>query len=198
MSDLEVVVFKLTRPLAFSNANVVQTAGVSSYREMKSTMLQRSQPTIRHNEGSVAEASQRFDHYLVEAVGFISQKPDNIARQRQSARNPMISTAVGLGDGNRHTHHELPDRIGRGCGRADRYGEPCRYRDNNRWRICSSSSARCWARLPSAEWATAPGCFDGLITCFIMRGGSYRCLLSGSLLEISPRFCFSPSAVRKP
>src|SRR5690606_41062022 len=69
------------------------------------------------NEADSVEKLARIDRYLVEQYAYFLEKLDAVQDGEGSLLdNSMILYGSALGDGNRHTHHDLPIVLAGGAG----------------------------------------------------------------------------------
>jgi len=122
MLDLMVVAFQTdaTRVATFMLDN---GGGNRSYTEIG---VKESHHGLSHhrNDAASIEKLARIDRYLVEQYAYFLEKLDSVSDADGSLLdNSMILYGGALGDGNRHTHHDLPIVMAGGAGgriRTDR------------------------------------------------------------------------------
>lgn len=122
MLDLMVVAFQTdaTRVATFMLDN---GGGHRSYTEIG---VKESHHGLSHhrNDGASIEKLARIDRYLVEQYAYFLQKLDSVSDGDGTLLdNSMILYGSALGDGNHHTHHDLPVLMAGGAGgriRTDR------------------------------------------------------------------------------
>lgn len=129
MFDLMVVAFQTdaTRVATFMLDNA---GGNRSYTEIG---VKESHHGISHhrNEPELVEKLEKIDRYLVEQYAYFLEKLDAVADGDGTLLdNSMILYGSGLGDGNRHTHHDLPIVLAGGAGGQIRTGRRLKYETN--------------------------------------------------------------------
>lgn len=107
MFDLMVVAFQTdaTRVATFMLDNA---GGNRSYTEIG---VKEAHHGLSHhrNEPELVGKLEKIDRYLVEQYAYFLEKLDSVADGNGTLLdNSMIMYGSGLGDGNRHTHHDLP------------------------------------------------------------------------------------------
>ncbi|TVP97725.1 MAG: DUF1552 domain-containing protein [Planctomycetaceae bacterium] len=126
MFDLMVVAFQTdaTRVATFMLDNA---GGNRSYTEVG---VKESHHGISHhrNDPELVGKLEKIDHYLVEQYAYFLEKLDAVADGDGTLLdNSMILYGSGLGDGNRHTHHDLPIVLAGGAGGQIRTGRRLKY-----------------------------------------------------------------------
>jgi len=162
MFDLMVVGFQ-TDTTRVSTLMLDTAGGNRTYREIEVNDAHHGLSHHRNNEGSVAKLA-KIDHYLVEQLGYFLEKLDNTSDAHGSLLDQsMILYGSGLGDGNRHTHHDLPIVLAGGAGGRIDTGRLVRYRDEQPMANLFLSMLDCMG-TPAEAMGDSTGLLDGLIT----------------------------------
>ncbi len=115
MFDLMVVAFQTdaTRVATFMLDNA---GGNRSYTEIGVKESHHGLSHHQNNEEIVAKLAQ-IDHYLVEQYAYFLEKLDSVSDGEGTLLdNSLVLYGSSLGDGNRHTHHDLPLVLAGGAG----------------------------------------------------------------------------------
>ncbi len=115
MFDLMVVAFQ-TDSTRVATLMLDNAGGNRSYTEIG---VKEAHHGLSHhrNDADSVEKLQRIDHYLVEQYAYFLEKLDAVQDGEGTLLdNSMILYGSALGDGNRHTHHDLPIVLAGGAG----------------------------------------------------------------------------------
>lgn len=115
MFDLLVVAFQ-TDATRVATLMLDNAGGNRSYTEVG---VKESHHGLSHhrNEAELVDKLQKIDHYLVEQYAYFLEKLDAVQEGEGTLLdNSMILYGSSLGDGNRHTHHDLPIVMAGGAG----------------------------------------------------------------------------------
>lgn len=126
MFDLMVVAFQAdaTRVATFMLDNA---GGNRSYAEVGVKEAHHGLSHHRGDEDKVAKLA-KIDHYLVEQFAYFLEQLDAVQDgQGTLLDNSMILYGSSLGDGNRHTHHDLPIVLAGGAAGQIRTGRRLKY-----------------------------------------------------------------------
>jgi len=126
MFDLMVVAFQTdaTRVATFMLDNA---GGNRSYSEIG---VKEAHHGLSHhrNEAETVAKIEKIDRYLVEQYAYFLEKLDSVADGDGTLLdNSMILYGSALGDGNRHTHHDLPIVLAGGAGGKISTGRRMQY-----------------------------------------------------------------------
>ena len=126
MFDLLVVAFQTdaTRVATFMLDNA---GGNRSYTEIGVKEAHHGLSHHRNDPETVAKI-EKIDRYLVEQYAYFLEKLDSVADGEGTLLdNSMILYGSALGDGNRHTHHDLPIVLAGGAGGKIQTGRRMQY-----------------------------------------------------------------------
>ena len=126
MYDLMVVAFQ-TDTTRVATLMVDNAGGNRSYTEVG---VKDAHHGLSHHREKVdtVEKIRKIDHYLVEQFAYFVEKLDATSDANGSLLDQsMILYGSGLGDGNRHTHHDLPIVMAGGAGGRIEGGRLLRY-----------------------------------------------------------------------
>lgn len=126
MYDLMVVAFQ-TDTTRVATLMVDNAGGNRSYTDIGVKDAHHGLSHHREKTDSV-EKIRKIDHYLVEQFAYFVEKLDATSDANGSLLDQsMILYGSGLGDGNRHTHHDLPIVMAGGAGGRIEGGRLLRY-----------------------------------------------------------------------
>lgn len=161
MFDLMVVGFQ-TDTTRVSTLMLDTAGGNRQYREIEVNDAHHGLSHHRNNQDNVAKL-QKIDHYLVEQLGYFLEKLDNTHDANGSLLDQsVILYGSGLGDGNRHTHHDLPIVLAGGAGGRIETGRVIRYQKEQPMANLFLSMLDCMG-TPAQAMGDSTGLLDGLM-----------------------------------
>jgi hypothetical protein len=162
MFDLMVIGFQ-TDTTRVATLMLDTAGGNRSYREIDVNDQHHGLSHHRNKEENVAKL-QKIDHYLVEQLGYFLEKLDAVSDGNGTLLDQsMILYGSGLGDGNRHTHHDLPIVFAGGAGGRIETGRVIRYEREQPMANLFLSMLQCMG-TPAQSMGDSTGLLDGLIS----------------------------------
>lgn len=162
MMDLMVVGFQTdtTRVATF----MLDTAGGN--RTYPEVGVNDAHHGLSHHRNKVESVQkiQKIDRYLVEQLAYFLQRLDSVSDGDGSLLDQsVVLYGSGLGDGNRHTHHDLPIVVAGGGGGRIEGGRLLRYKDEQPMANLFLSMLDC-VGTPAESIGDSTGNLDGLLS----------------------------------
>ncbi len=161
MFDLMVVGFQ-TDTTRVATLMLDSAGGSRSYGEIGVKNSHHGLSHHRNKEDSVAKL-EKIDHYLIEQFGYFLEKLDSASDAHGTLLDQsMVLYGSGLGDGNRHTHHDLPLVLAGGGGGQIETGRVMRYEHEQPMANLFLSMLDCMG-TPAEAMGDSTGLLDGLV-----------------------------------
>ncbi|MCM2372948.1 DUF1552 domain-containing protein [Aporhodopirellula aestuarii] len=162
MFDLMVVGFQ-TDTTRVATLMLDTAGGTRSYKEIGVNDAHHGLSHHRNQEANVSKL-RKIDHYLVEQFGYFLEQLDSVSDAHGTLLDQsLVLYGSGLGDGNRHTHHDLPLILaGGGCGRVET-GRVMRYQHEQPMANLFLSMLECMG-TPAESMGDSTGLLDGLLS----------------------------------
>ncbi|MFG0287160.1 MAG: DUF1552 domain-containing protein [Rhodopirellula sp. JB044] len=162
MFDLMVVGFQ-TDTTRVATLMLDTAGGNRTYREIGVNDAHHGLSHHRNREDNVSKL-QKIDHYLVEQFAYFVEKLESVS----DAHGTLLDQSIvlygsGLGDGNRHTHHDLPIVLAGGGGGRLETGRVMRYQSEQPMANLYLSMLDCMG-TPAESMGDSTGLLDGLLT----------------------------------
>ncbi len=160
MFDLMVVGFQ-TDTTRVATLMLDTAGGNRTYGEVGVNDAHHGLSHHRNNQENVTKL-QKIDHYLIEQLGYFLEKLDATADGHGTLLDQsMVLYGSGLGDGNRHTHHDLPLVFAGGAGGQIETGRVMRYEHEQPMANLFLSMLDCLG-TPAEAMGDSTGLLDGL------------------------------------
>lgn len=160
MFDLMVVGFQ-TDTTRVATLMLDTAGGNRSYGEIGVNDAHHGLSHHRNQEDIVAKI-QKIDHYLVEQFAYFIEKLEATSDAHGTLLDQsMVLYGSGLGDGNRHTHHDLPLIMAGGAGGQIETGRVLRYEHEQPMANLFLSMLDCMG-TPAESMGDSTGLLDGL------------------------------------
>lgn len=162
MFDLMVVGFQ-TDTTRVSTLMLDNAGGSRSYREIDVNGSHHGLSHHRNKEESVAKL-RKIDLYLVEQFSYFLEKLESTSDAHGSLLDQsIVMYGSGLGDGNRHTHHDLPIILAGAGGGQIETGRVMRYQNEQPMANLFLSMLQCMG-TPAEAMGDSTGLLDGLLS----------------------------------
>ncbi|WP_246112363.1 DUF1552 domain-containing protein [Allorhodopirellula solitaria] len=162
MFDLMVVGFQ-TDTTRVATLMLDSAGGNRTYGEIGVNDAHHGLSHHRNKEDSVAKLA-KIDHYLIEQFGYFLEKLDAASDAHGTLLDQsMVLYGSGLGDGNRHTHHDLPLVLAGGAGGKIETGRVMRYENEQPMANLFLSMLDCMG-TPAESVGDSTGMLDGLVS----------------------------------
>ncbi|MBB3210349.1 hypothetical protein FHS27_006196 [Rhodopirellula rubra] len=162
MFDLMVVGFQ-TDTTRVATLMLDTAGGNRTYREIGVNDAHHGLSHHQNREDNVSKL-QKIDHYLVEQFAYFVEKLDSVSDAHGTLLDQcMVLYGSGLGDGNRHTHHDLPIILAGGGGGRLETGRVMRYQTEQPMANLYLSMLECMG-TPAEAMGDSTGLLAGLLS----------------------------------